>query len=200
MTNVLTRIVALFLLIFSLPLLFLVWVAIKIEDGGPFFFKQKRMGKNKNSFTLCKIRTMVMEAEKIKNRYKHLNEADGPVFKIYNDPRHTRVGRFLTRTGLDELPQLINIIKGEMALVGPRPLPVDEAKKVPQKYTKRFSVLPGITSLWVVRGSHQLSFDEWMKLDLQYVENRSPWQNLSIMLLTGLLMGKWVLRWLLKRK
>jgi lipopolysaccharide/colanic/teichoic acid biosynthesis glycosyltransferase len=143
---------------------------------------------------------MVVGAEKLKKKYLHLNEADEPVFKIYKDPRHTRVGRLLARTGLDELPQLINIIKGEMALVGPRPLPVDEAKKVPQKYTKRFSVLPGITSLWVVRGSHQLSFDEWMKLDLQYVENRSPWQDLNIMLLTGLLMGKWVLRWLLKRR
>jgi lipopolysaccharide/colanic/teichoic acid biosynthesis glycosyltransferase len=188
------------LLVLSLPVLFLIWLAIKLEDDESVLFKQNRMGKDKKPFVMYKFRTMVVGAEELKGKYLHLNEADGPVFKIYNDPRNTRVGRFLARTGLDELPQFINIIKGEMALVGPRPLPIDEARRVPKKYEKRFSVLPGITSLWVVRGSHQLSFDEWMKLDLQYVENRSPWQDLSIMLLTGLLMGKWMFYWLLKRR
>ena len=193
------RVLALVTLAFSLPFFGLLWLVVRLEDNGPLLFKQKRIGKKKKPFIVYKIRTMVLGAERLKKKYTHLNEADGPVFKIYNDPRHTRVGRFLTRTGLDELPQLINVIKGEMSLVGPRPLPIDEARRAPKRYEKRFSVLPGITSLWVVRGSHQLSFDEWMKLDLQYVENRSPWQDLSIMLLTGLLMGKWVLRWLLKK-
>ncbi len=193
------RVLALVTLAFSLPFFGLLWLVVRLEDNGPLLFKQKRIGKKKKPFIVYKIRTMVLGAERLKKKYTHLNEADGPVFKIYNDPRHTRVGRFLTRTGLDELPQLINVIKGEMSLVGPRPLPIDEARRAPKRYEKRFSVLPGITSLWVVRGSHQLSFDEWMKLDLQYVENRSPWQDLSIMLLTGLLMGKWVLCWLLKK-
>ena len=174
MTNLFTKAVALFLLILSLPLLFLVWVAIKIEDGGPLFFRQKRAGKDRKLFTIYKIKTMVKKAEKQKEKYRYLNEADGPVFKIYDDPRYTKIGKFIAHTGLDEFPQLINIIKGEMAFIGPRPLPVDEAKKVPRKYWARFSVLPGITSLWVVKGAHKLSFDEWMRADLEYIKERKP--------------------------
>lgn len=194
MTNVLTRAVALFLLISSLPLLFLAWVAIKIEDGGPFFFKQKRTGKDKKPFTVYKIRTMIEGAEKLKGKYLDLNEADEPVFKIYNDPRYTKVGKFIAHTGLDELPQLINIIKGEMAFVGPRPLPVGEAAKVPNKYEKRFSILPGITSLWVIKGSHQLSFDAWMRFDLEYIKERKSFLlDIKIVFLTLLLILRGIL-------
>jgi lipopolysaccharide/colanic/teichoic acid biosynthesis glycosyltransferase len=194
MTNVLTRAIALFLLIFSLPLLFLIWVAIKIEDGGPFFFKQKRAGKNKKPFTIYKIKTMVKRAEEQKEKYRRLNEADGPVFKIHNDPRYTKVGKFIAHTGLDELPQLINIIKGEMAFVGTRPLPLDEAAKVPNKYEKRFSILPGITSLWVIKGSHQLSFDDWMRFDLEYIKERKSFLlDVKIVFLTLLLILRGIL-------
>ncbi len=176
----------------------LLWLLVRIEDGGPLFFKQERMGKDKKPFIMYKTRTMVVGAEKLKKKYLHLNEAGGPVFKIRNDPRYTKIGKILTRTGLDELPQLVNVVKGEMALVGPRPLPWDEAIKVPKKYQKRFSVLPGITSSWVVKGSHELSFDEWMRLDLRYVKNKSFWQDIGISLLTSALILKSVLKQFIK--
>lgn len=115
---------------------------------------------------------MIINAENLKHKITNLNEADGPVFKIRNDPRYTRIGKFLSHTGLDEMPQLVNIIKGEMDFVGPRPLPVKEAEKIPKKFEKRFSVLPGMTSPWIVRGAHSLTFDQWMKLDLDYVDKK----------------------------
>lgn len=120
------------------------------------------------------------DAEQLKDRYKNLNETTGPVFKIRNDPRYTPIGKFLSHTGIDELPQLLNIIKGEMAFVGPRPLPVKEANAIPKKYHKRFNVLPGITSLWVIRGTHQLPFEKWMELDLWYVEHKSWMMDIEI--------------------
>lgn len=147
-------------------------------------FKQKRLGKDKKPFIMYKIRTMVENAERLKSEVYGLNEADGPVFKIRNDPRYTKIGKFLAHTGLDELPQLINVLKGEMALVGPRPLPVEEAQKVPKKYERRFSVLPGMTSLWIIKGAHKLSFDEWMRLDLEYVKKKSFWLDASILFTT----------------
>lgn len=123
---------------------------------------------------------MLPDAESLQSKYKYRNEADGPVFKIQNDPRFTTMGKWLARSGLDELPQLFNIIKGDMAFVGPRPLPVNEASKIPKKYHKRFSVLPGITSLWVIKGTHNLSFDEWMKLDIEYINKKSLQHDLAI--------------------
>lgn len=143
-------------------------------------FKQKRLRKDKKVFEMYKFRTMVEGAEKLKKKYAHLNEVNGPVFKIRNDPRYTKIGKFLSHTGLDELPQLINVFKGEMALVGPRPLPVDEAKRVPKKYERRFSVLPGMTSSWIIKGAHKLTFKEWMDLDLEYVKNKSFFYDLSL--------------------
>ncbi len=154
------------------------------------FFKQKRLGKDKKSFTMYKFRTMVDNAEDLKSKIYHLNEADGPVFKIRNDPRYTKVGKFLSHTGLDELPQLINVIKGEMALVGPRPLPVDEAKKIPKKYERRFSVLPGMTSPWIIKGAHRLTFKKWMELDLEYVKNKSIKYDLVVLEKTALTIFK----------
>lgn len=123
---------------------------------------------------------MVGNAEELQSKYAHINEADGPVFKIHSDPRYTKVGKFLSHIGLDELPQLINIIKGEMVFVGPRPLPVEEAKKLPKKYSARFSVLPGITSFWVIKGSHKMSFDKWMQLDIQYSTHYSSFSSFYI--------------------
>lgn len=131
------------------------------------------MGKHKREFLIYKMRTMRKDAEKIKDRYKSLNETTGPVFKIRDDPRYTLIGKFLSHTGIDELPQLLNIIKGEMAFVGPRPLPVDEALSIPKEFHKRFKVLPGITSLWVINGTHKLSFEEWMYLDIWYITHKS---------------------------
>ena len=157
----------------SLPFFFVLFLVVKIESHGSFFYRQTRIGKKKKKFIMYKIRTMIIGAEKIKHQYINLNEANGPVFKIYNDPRYTRIGKILSHTGLDELPQLINIIKGEMTFIGPRPLPADEALQVPRKYQARFSVSPGISSLWVVKGCHQLTFKQWMDTDVNYIQNKS---------------------------
>lgn len=167
--------------------------SINYTSPSRFIFKQKRMGKDKKIFTLYKIRTMIDNAEVLKEKYLYLNEADGPVFKIRNDPRYTKIGKFLAHTGLDELPQLINIMKGDMAFVGPRPLPIDEAVRIPKKYQERFSVLPGITSLWVIKGAHKLSFKQWMESDLEYVRNKSILLDLKISLLTIWLILKSIL-------
>lgn len=179
-----TRFIAIILLSLLSPLLAVCYVMVILTSKGPFLFKQLRMGKNKKPFLMYKIRTMIQNAEQIKKTYYKQNEADGPVFKIYNDPRYTMFGKWLSHAGLDELPQLINIMKGEMSFVGPRPLPVEEAEKVPNKYQLRFSILPGITSSWVVNGSHNLTFDEWMKLDLIYVRSHLWITDLTIVLKT----------------
>lgn len=186
------RLLAIIIFIFFLPLLVILYTIVKLTSKGPFIFKQKRMGKDKKIFTMYKIRTMVEGAETQRfhstssgqAKLEALNEADWPAFKIYNDPRYTKIGKFLAHTALDELPQLINIIKGEMSFVGPRPLPVDEAKKVPKKYEKRFSVLPGMTSLWIVKGADHRSFKEWMEWDLEYIKNKSFYYDAKILLLT----------------
>lgn len=132
---------------------------------------------------------MVENAENQKSKVKDLNEADGPVFKIRDDPRYTKIGRFLAHTALDEIPQLINIIKGEMVFVGPRPLPIDEAKRVPKKYAARFSVLPGMTSPWVVAGCDHSSFERWMGLDVEYVRKKNFWYDLKTLMRTVRLVG-----------
>ena len=186
-------IVSFLALLLLMPLMVIISGAILISSGPPFIFSQKRSGKGRKVFTMYKFRTMVPQAEEIIEKYKHLNEADGPVFKIWEDPRYTKFGKVLAHSGFDELPQLINLLKGQMSLVGPRPLPVLEADKIPKKYQKRFSVLPGITSNWIVAGSHKLSFDEWMKLDLEYVKHWTIKEDIKIFLSTCLLMIKWSL-------
>lgn len=190
MNYFLQRIIALVFFVFSLPIFAMIWIVIKLDDGGDVLFRQKRCGKDKKTFLMYKLRTMIKGAEKLQRKYNYLNEANGPVFKIRDDPRYTRVGKFLAHTGLDELPQLINIIKGEMVFVGPRPLPVNEAREVPEKYIRRFSVLPGATSLWVVKGSHRLTFDEWMRLDMEYVKKKSLILDIRVLVLTGLIILK----------
>jgi len=178
----LERLLALFLLIFLSPLFVILYILVKFISQGPFLFKQLRAGKNKKPFWIYKIRTMVENAEDLKEKIKHLNQADGPVFKVYDDPRFTKIGRFLAKIGIDELPQLINIVKGQMSFVGPRPLPLDEAKKIPKKYEKRFLVLPGIFSSWVAYGAFHNDFKKWMELDLKDVENKSFWYDLKIVI------------------
>jgi lipopolysaccharide/colanic/teichoic acid biosynthesis glycosyltransferase len=168
-------------LIVAAPLLGILYIAVKMDSAGPFIFPQKRTGCRRKPFTIFKIRSMYVGAEAQQKKLSRLNEADGPVFKISNDPRFTRVGKWLSRSGLDELPQLWNILRGEMSFVGPRPLPISEAKCVPKAYAARFSVLPGITSPWVINGNHNLSFPTWMELDLAYIKEQSLLKDIFIM-------------------
>ncbi|MCL4364045.1 sugar transferase [Patescibacteria group bacterium] len=174
------RILALCLLILFLPFFVLLFLIVKLTSKGSFLFKQKRLGKDKKPFYIYKIRTMVIDAENKKSGLKDKNEADGPVFKIRNDPRYTKFGCFLAHSGLDELPQLWNIVRGEMAFVGPRPFPIEESSKIPEKYQQRFTVLPGISSLWVIGGTDHKNFDRWMELDLEYIEKKSLWYDIKI--------------------
>ena len=180
------------------------WIQFSLAEqmaniGSEVSRASKWQGKDEKIFTLYKIRTMIDGAEELKDKYRHLNEADGPVFKIRHDPRYTKIGKFLAHTGLDEIPQLINIIKGEISFVGPRPLPVEEGLRVPEIYEKRFSVLPGITSAWIVKGAHKLTFAQWMKLDLEYVKNKSFWYDIEILISTALLILKLIVYKLLRK-
>ena len=143
---------------------------------------------------MIKFRTMKVGSEKLQNKYRSINEADGPVFKIYNDPRLTPIGKILSQTGLDEIPQLINVLKGDMSIVGPRPLPVEEAKKLTKTQKIRQLVNPGITSSWVVEGSHSLSFKKWMELDKDYVENANLTTDITISVKTFLIVFRQLFR------
>lgn len=183
-TFYISRFIALVILVVLSPLFVILFIVVKSSSRGPFLFRQKRMGKDKKTFWIYKIRTMVEGAESLKSKVQGLNEADGPVFKIRNDPRYTVIGKFLSHSALDELPQLINVLKGEMAFVGPRPLPFSEANKIPAKYATRFSVLPGMTSSWIINGAHSLSFREWMELDCEYALNRDIFTDFKILLST----------------
>ena len=181
-------------LIILSPLFLVIAIAIKLTSKGPVFFTQKRVGKKGKKFNISMFRTMYVGAENDQKKYQHLNEADGPVYKIRNDPRFVGIGRFLAHTGLDELPQLLNVLKGDMSLVGPRPLPVYEAKKLTKAQRVRELVKPGITNSWVVSGAHNLKFEEWMKLDGDYVAHASLTTDFSILLRTALLMLKSIAR------
>ena len=167
------------------PIILVISILIKLTSKGSVFFIQKRIGIRGKSFNIIKFRTMKKSAVLQQWRYKRQNEADGPVFKIWDDPRFTGFGRLLSRTGLDELPQLINVLKGNMSLVGPRPLPVSEANKLTITQRQRHLIKPGLTSLWVIRGAHSLSFAEWMKLDQVYVGKASFVTDLNILLKTA---------------
>jgi exopolysaccharide biosynthesis polyprenyl glycosylphosphotransferase len=180
--RVIDFLVASLLLLLLLPLLLVVSLIVKLNSHGPVFFFQERIGYNKRRFRIYKFRTMVPNAEKLMGQLEQLNEVAGPVFKIKNDPRITPVGKFLRRTSIDELPQLINVIKGDMSLVGPRPLPVRDYNGFNEDWQRRrFSIRPGITCLWQVNGRSSITFDQWMKLDLQYVDEWSLWLDLKIL-------------------
>jgi len=171
-------------LIFALPLMLILAIAIKLDSPGPVFFIQTRVGRDGKKFRAYKFRSMVVDAENLKPDLQQLNEADGPLFKIKDDPRRTRVGRFLRRTSLDELPQIFNVIKGEMSLVGPRPALPEEVEAYEPWHRKRLEALPGMTGLWQVSGRSNLGFDEMVMLDIYYVENWSPGLDLSILIRT----------------
>jgi exopolysaccharide biosynthesis polyprenyl glycosylphosphotransferase len=164
----------------------LIALAIKLTSPGPVLFKQQRSGLNGAPFTLYKFRTMVTNAEQFKQELAAMNEMNGPVFKVTNDPRVTPIGKFLRKFSLDELPQLWNVLRGEMSLVGPRPLPVDEVRRFNDlAHRRRLSVKPGITCLWQVSGRNKISdFKEWVRLDLEYIDNWSLHLDLKILLLT----------------
>lgn len=159
----------------------LIW----IDNPGPIFFKQLRTGKGGQRFRMYKFRTMVRNAEELKAKYAHLNELTPPDFKITNDPRVTRVGKFLRKTSLDELPQLINVLKGDMSLVGPRPTSFDSST-YSLWHTERLEVLPGITGLWQVMGRSDIDFDERLRLDIEYIKRQTFWFDLSIIFRTVL--------------
>jgi len=167
------------------PLFLLTTFVIKATSPGPVFFIQERVGLNKRRFRLCKFRTMAADAEKRQAELEAFNEVSGPVFKIKDDPRITRVGRLLRKTSVDELPQLWNVLKGDMSLVGPRPLPVRDYKGFSEDWhRRRFSVRPGITCLWQVNGRSSIGFDQWMKLDMDYIDHWSLWLDLKILFQT----------------
>ncbi len=173
------------LLILLAPVLLLTALAIRLTSRGPTFFAQERVGFRKRTFRLFKFRTMVPDAEQKLAEIEHLNEVSGPVFKIKNDPRVTKIGAFLRRTSIDELPQLWNIFRGDMSLVGPRPLPIRDCEGFEEdQHRRRFSVPPGLTCLWQVAGRSSIPFEQWMKLDLQYIDNWSPWLDLKILMWT----------------
>ncbi len=173
------------LLALFLPLFVLVAIAIKLDSTGPVLFVQERMGYNKRRFRMIKFRTMTVDAEARMNEIEHLNEKDGPVFKIRSDPRMTRVGRVLRKLSIDELPQLVNVLLGDMSLVGPRPLPMRDVLGLNVAWQKRrFSVKPGLTCLWQVSGRSNLSFEEWMQLDLEYIDRWSLSLDCKILLRT----------------
>ncbi len=171
-------------LVLLAPLFLAISLAIKLTSEGPVFFKQQRIGLHGRTFWLYKFRTMVQNAEDLKNSLQHLNQMSGPVFKIKDDPRVTPVGRFLRKTSLDELPQLINVFKGEMSLVGPRPPLPQEVSQYRNRFRRRLSVRPGITCLWQISGRNNVDFDQWMDLDMQYIDNWSLELDLKILLKT----------------
>ncbi|MEM9552912.1 MAG: sugar transferase [Acidobacteriota bacterium] len=173
------------LLLLLAPLLAVVALAVKWTSRGPVFFVQERLGVNKRKFRLVKFRTMVQDAEAKLAEIEHLNEVGGPVFKIEHDPRLTRIGAFLRHSSIDELPQLWNVFRGNMSLVGPRPLPVrDYAGFDDDAHRRRLSVKPGITCLWQVAGRNSIPFEQWMRLDLEYIDQWSFWLDVKILLQT----------------
>jgi exopolysaccharide biosynthesis polyprenyl glycosylphosphotransferase len=175
-------VVSIVLLIILAPVLAAVALMIKLTSTGPILFRQERVGRNKRRFFIYKFRTMVPNAEQMQAGLAGLNEAAGPVFKIKNDPRMTPLGRLLRRASLDELPQLFNVLRGDMSLVGPRPLPVRDYEGFNEDWQRRrFSVRPGITCLWQVNGRSNVSFEQWMKLDLQYLDEWSLWLDAKIL-------------------
>jgi exopolysaccharide biosynthesis polyprenyl glycosylphosphotransferase len=186
---------AFLLLFFALPIIFLpVALIIKLTSPGPVFFRQKRAGLNGKPFTMFKFRTMVSNAEQLKQELESLNEMSGPVFKVTNDPRVTKVGHLLRKFSLDEFPQLFNVLIGDMSLVGPRPLPVEEVNRFDDlAHRRRLSVKPGLTCLWQVGGRNEVSdFKEWVRLDLEYIDHWSLWLDIKILWLTipVVLLGK----------
>ncbi|MCR1951915.1 sugar transferase [Clostridium sp. DSM 100503] len=166
------------------PILIIVGILIKFESKGPIVFTQKRVGKDGKEFDMYKLRSMVVNAEEIKEKLKEQNEMSGPMFKIKDDPRITRIGKFIRKTSIDELPQLVNVLKGDMSLVGPRPSLPNEVKEFETWMLKRLNVKPGLTCYWQVMGRNNIDFEDWMKLDVKYVNERSFWLDIKLIFKT----------------
>jgi lipopolysaccharide/colanic/teichoic acid biosynthesis glycosyltransferase len=169
------------LIVFA-PLLLVIAVLIRLTSPGPILFTQERFGYQKRRFTMYKFRSMVIGAEHALGDLESQNEVGGPVFKMSNDPRVTRLGSFLRKTSIDELPQLFNVLRGDMSLVGPRPLSTRDVSRFDEPWLmRRFSVLPGLTCIWQVSGRSMLSFNEWISLDLEYIDNWTLLLDLEIL-------------------
>ena len=172
-------------IIFLIPITIIVGLAIKIEDGGPIFFCQERVTKNGKLFKLIKFRSMVINAEALRDSLEKDNEMDGPVFKIKNDKRITRIGHFIRKTSIDELPQLFNIFLGDMSVVGPRPALPREVAQYDVKAKRRLEVKAGLTCIWQVqKNRNAITFDEWMAMDSEYVDNQSILLDLKLIFKT----------------
>lgn len=175
-------VISLMMLVALAPLLLVTAAAIKLTSPGSIFFVQKRVGFGKRQFSLFKFRTMVVDAEAQLADLEDLNEADGPVFKIARDPRITPLGKFLRKTSMDELPQLLNVLRGDMSLVGPRPLPIRDVQGFKKdSHRRRFIVKPGLTCLWQISGRCNVTFEKWMTLDMDYIDGWSLWLDLKIL-------------------
>ncbi len=166
------------------PVMFIVAAAIKLDSKGPAIFSQVRIGLNGKPFKMYKFRSMVSGAEELLDKLKDKNEMTGPMFKMKEDPRVTRVGRFIRKTSLDELPQLFNVIKGEMSLVGPRPNLPREVLRFTKRQRMKLFVKPGLTCYWQVMGRSNIDFDDWMKLDLKYIKDRNTILDLKLIFKT----------------
>lgn len=172
-------------LIFLSPIMLLVAILIKLEDPkGPIFFVQERCKQYPQKFNMYKFRSMYVDAEERLGELAHLNEQSGPVFKIKNDPRITKIGKIIRKASLDELPQLINVLKGDMSLVGPRPALPREVAEYDSYQMQRLLVKPGLTCIWQVSGRNNISFDQWIEMDLQYIKERSLLLDLKLIILT----------------
>ena len=166
------------------PLLLVIAILIYLEDKGPVIYSQTRIGKDGRAFKLYKFRSMCVDADEKLKDLQELNERDGPVFKIKNDPRVTKVGKFIRKTCIDELPQLVNIIKGDMSIVGPRPPLPNEVEQYNSYQKQRLLVVPGLTCYWQIQKGEETTFDEWVELDLKYIKERSILLDFRLILLT----------------
>ncbi|MAT14793.1 MAG: multidrug MFS transporter [Planctomyces sp.] len=166
------------------PLLAVTAIAIKVTAPGPVFFTQMRAGLGGRPFKMYKFRTMVVDAEAQKAKLRHLSEQDGPAFKLKHDPRIIPIGRFLRKSCIDELPQLLNVFKGDMSLVGPRPLPLEEAAQITGWQNRRLDVTPGLTCIWQVEGKSSVTFTEWMRMDIRYIRARNFAQDVMLVFRT----------------
>jgi len=165
----------------AVPVMALAAAAIKLDSRGPVFHRAVRVGRGGRKFTFLKLRSMRVGAEELRGLLLHLNQAEGPAFKLHDDPRVTRVGRWLRKLSLDELPQLYHVLQGHMSLVGPRPPFPEEVERYEPWMLRRLSVTPGLTCLWQIRGRSDLSFEEWMRLDLEYVDRQSFRLDIAIL-------------------
>jgi exopolysaccharide biosynthesis polyprenyl glycosylphosphotransferase len=182
--SIMDYLIAFVLTVLLIPLFIVIALLIKLTSSGPVLYSQKRSGLGGREFNLLKFRTMVQDAEIMQAQLTSQNEVDGPVFKIKNDPRITWLGKILRKSSLDELPQLVNILRGEMSLVGPRPPIPDEVKKYEVWQRRRLSMKPGLTCIWQVSGRNNIDFEAWMKMDLKYIDNWSLWLDLKLLFLT----------------